>query len=100
MCRCLPTAWEPRSAGSCSRVGAQLEGLAESAWKDIGLSRDNVLIGGNLLIYYEEGDPGKRVAPDMFVARTLSGGPLNALALGQVRRIAGVIDETPALHGR
>ena len=81
-------------------MGAQLEGLAKSAWEDIGLFRDNVLVEGNLLIYCEEGDPGKRVAPDMFVARALSGDPLNALALGQVRRIAGIIDETPAPHGR
>ena len=61
--------------GELFEDGAQLEGLAESAWKDIGLSRDNVLIGGNLLIYYEEGDPGKRVAPDLFIARALSGAP-------------------------
>ncbi|MCP4657509.1 MAG: Uma2 family endonuclease [bacterium] len=29
--------------------------------------RDDVYVSGNLLIYYQDGDPGKRVAPDVFV---------------------------------
>jgi Uma2 family endonuclease len=32
-------------------------------------SEPNVYVSGNLLLYYVQGQPGKRVAPDVFVAR-------------------------------
>jgi len=37
--------------------------------------KPDVYVSGNLLIYYFEGDPTKRVAPDVFVVRGVSKGP-------------------------
>jgi Uma2 family endonuclease len=36
--------------------------------KDYFAARPNVYVGGNLLLYYEEGNPRKHVAPDVLVA--------------------------------
>ncbi len=37
--------------------------------KDHFLGQHDVYISGNLFLYYEEGDTGKRRAPDIFVVR-------------------------------
>jgi hypothetical protein len=36
--------------------------------RDYFAARPNVYVGGNLLLYYEEGNPRKYVAPDVLVA--------------------------------
>ena len=44
--------------------------------------RDDVYVSGNLLIYYEEGNPDAKVAPDVFVvARRAEQGPLQLSAV-------------------
>ena len=44
--------------------------------KDYYAGEPNVHVGGNLLLYYEEGNPRKHVAPDVFVALNVPKEPL------------------------
>jgi len=53
----------------------------------------DVYVSGNLLIYYVEGDPKKRVAPDVFVVRGVSRGPRRIYKLWEEGRPPEVVVE-------
>jgi hypothetical protein len=46
-----------------------------------------VYVAGNLLIYYEEGDPRKSVAPDAFVVKNCKPGRRDTFRIWHERRI-------------
>lgn len=53
----------------------------------------NVYVSSNLLLYYVEGDPRKRVAPDVFVVRGVSKGPRRIYKLWEEGHAPGVVIE-------
>ena len=53
----------------------------------------NVYVSSNLLLYYVEGDPRKRVAPDVFVVRGVSKGPRSIYKLWEEDHPPGVVIE-------
>lgn len=56
-------------------------------------SESDVYVSGNLLLYYAEGDPTKRVAPDVFVARGVSRGDRRVYKLWEEGRPPDVVFE-------
>ena len=53
----------------------------------------DVYVSGNLLLYYVEGNPGKRVAPDVFVARGVGNGARRVYKLWEERAAPDVVIE-------
>lgn len=53
----------------------------------------DVYISGNLFIYYVEGDPDKRVAPDCFVAFGVPGGPRRSFRVWEEGRMPAIVFE-------
>lgn len=55
--------------------------------------KPDVYVSGDLLLYYVEGDPRKRVAPDVFVVRGVSKGPRRIYKLWEEGRPPEVVFE-------
>ena len=53
----------------------------------------DVYISGNLFIYYVEGNPGARVAPDAFVAFGVPGGPRRSFRVWEEGRMPAIVFE-------
>jgi len=53
----------------------------------------DVYVSGNLLLYYVEGNPGKRVAPDVFVARGVAKGARRVYKLWEEQAVPDVVIE-------
>jgi Uma2 family endonuclease len=56
-------------------------------------SEPDVYVSGNLLLYYVQGDPGKRVAPDVFVVRGVGKGDRRVYKLWEEGRPPDVVFE-------
>lgn len=56
-------------------------------------SKPDVYVSGNLLLYYVEGNPGKRVAPDVFVVRGVSKEPRRIYKLWEEGQVPAVVIE-------
>jgi len=53
-----------------------------------------VYVSGNLLIYYQQGDPRKCVAPDAFVVKNCKPGPRETFRIWQEGRTPNFVMET------
>jgi Uma2 family endonuclease len=63
------------------------------AVKDFFRDEPDVYVGNNLFIYYVEGEPGRRVAPDLFVVRGVSKGDRRSYKLWEEGRPPDVVIE-------
>jgi Uma2 family endonuclease len=53
----------------------------------------HVYVAGNLLLYYEEGNPAASVAPDVFIVRGIAKGPRRTYKLWAEGRVPNVVIE-------
>lgn len=60
---------------------------------DFFRDESDVYVSGDLLLYYVEGDPRKRVAPDVFVVRGVSKGPRRIYKLWEEGHAPSVVIE-------
>src|SRR5437588_11746549 len=68
----IPTVYYPESDGKPmaeTDVHRRLIVYFTTALENFFRDEPNIYISGDLLLYYAEGDPRKRVAPDVFVVR-------------------------------
>lgn len=63
------------------------------ALREIFRDREDIHVGSNLLLYYEEGNPRKFIAPDVFVARVRKTPPRRVYKIWEEGRAPSVVIE-------
>src|SRR5260370_23783071 len=64
------------------RLLTQLLGMLEYHFR----RREDVLVAGNIFLYYEEGKPNKRRSPDVMVVKGIKGKPLSRSFMTSIER--------------
>jgi Uma2 family endonuclease len=92
----IPTVHYPESDGNPmaeTDVHRRLLGDLIFALETFFRDDPDAYVSGNLLVYYVEGNPARRVAPDVFVARGVGKGPRRVYKLGEEGRAPDVVVE-------
>src|SRR5436853_4197283 len=92
----IPTVYYPESDGQPmaeTDVHRRMIVYLTTALENFFRDESDIYVSGDLLLYYTEGDPKKRVAPDVFVVRGVPKGNRRIYKLWEERRPPDVVFE-------